>query len=545
MPDPFATHEVFNQPPPSGDASLWSCDTALRQAVRAYAKTPLLGETALETFGQRWGSVEMAELGRLANQHPPELKTYDAHGLPADRVEFHPAWHALMQESFGAGLHASTWNENGSAVVRAAQLYMAGQVEAGHLCPVVMTHAAPAALKVEPSLESEWLPRMLTREYDSSFAPAAGKRGITLGMGMTEKQGGTDLRANTTRAEREGEFYRITGHKWFLSAPMSDAFLILAQAKEGLTCFLLPRFRPDGSVNALRLRRLKDKLGNRSNASSEAEFEGAWAACCGPEGAGIRTIIRMVQLTRLDCCVASAGLMQFSLRHALRHVKYRKVFGRTLAEQPLMRCVLGDLALDREGTLALSMRLARAFELAPQNENEAAFARIVTPAAKLWICKSAPAFVYEAMECIGGNGYVEETPVARAYREAPVNAIWEGSGNVMALDVLRTFEREREAFERVLVILGQAAHGLPGAERALTRIRELLLGHRREAQARRTAELVAISAAAGALNEIAPAKIAEAFALHRLHGIGGRSYGEVIDASACDEMFARCCMNDL
>ncbi len=373
-----------------------------------------------------------------------------------DEIEFHPAYHELMAHSAHAGIHNSTWNPNGkpagaaSEVVRAAKFYIATQVETGHLCPITMTRASVAALAAQPDLLAKAMPVIATRSYDPAFAPWWTKRGMTLGMGMTEKQGGTDVRANMTRAVRDGEAYRITGHKWFMSAPMCDAFLVLAQAEEGLSCFFMPRFAPDGSVNAIHFQRLKDKLGNRSNASSEVEFHNAYAERVGDEGKGIRTIIQMVQLTRQDCAIASAGLMRSGLAHALHHARYRSVFQKHLADQPLMQMVLSDMALHVEASIALVMRLCRAFDSAPADPGAAAYMRLLTPAIKYWVCKSAPGFLYEAMECLGGNGYVEEGILARHYRESPVNAIWEGSGNVMCLDVLRALSREADAAMGVL-----------------------------------------------------------------------------------------------
>src|SRR5947208_145765 len=348
-----------------------------------------------------------------------------------------------MARGAHAGIHNSTWTAEGkpggapAEVVRAAKFYMAAQVETGHLCPITMTRASVAALAAQPDLLARTMPVISTRAYDPSFAPWPTKQGMTLGMGMTEKQGGTDVRSNRTRAVREGDAYRVTGHKWFMSAPMCDAFLVLAQADAGLTCFFMPRFRPDGSVNALQFLRLKDKLGNRSNASSEVEFHDAYALRVGEEGQGIRTIIQMVQLTRLDCAIASAGLMRMALAQALHHAVHRIVFQKRLVDQPMMAGVLADMALEAEAAIALVMRLCRSFDLAASDPGEAMRARLLTPAVKFWVCKRTPAFVYEAMECLGGNGYVEESMLPRLYREAPVNAIWEGSGNVMALDVLR------------------------------------------------------------------------------------------------------------
>jgi putative acyl-CoA dehydrogenase len=544
MGEPFSTHDVLNQTPPFGDVDLYGGDPALASAVRAFGRPSNAQEMELSAFGRRWGQAEFAEWGRLANENTPKLKTYDQRGFRADVVEFHPAYHALMKESVAAGIHSSTWRPDGGSadaaehVVRAAKLGMAAEVEAGHLCPIVMTHAATAALGANPRLVADWLPGIRSREYDASFRPAPQKAGFTLGMGMTEKQGGTDVRANTTRAEPDGDAYRITGHKWFMSAPMCDAFLVLAQAKGGLTCFLLPRFRPDGTANALRLRRLKDKLGNRSNASSEAEFEGAYAVRCGPEGEGIKTIIAMVQLTRLDCAVTSAAYMRAGLAHAIHHARHRSVFQKKLADQPLMRTVLADLALEREGATALSLRLAAAFGRTADGD-EAAFARIVTPAAKLWICKSAPGFVYEAMECLGGNGYVEELPLARLYREVPLNAIWEGSGNVMALDLLRGAERDQEGMQRVLAGLAKGTADLAGAPAALDRVRAGLRDRDREIQGRRLGETLAHLAAAAALKVSAPPAIAEAFAAQRFNGATGRLYGNPMPGSVVTTVLER------
>ncbi|MGE0338975.1 MAG: acyl-CoA dehydrogenase family protein, partial [Xanthobacteraceae bacterium] len=490
---PFATHEVFNQSPPPGDVDLFSTDLALTDAVAAFGAGKAAG--SLRNFGGLLGTAEMTELARLANEYTPKLRTHDRQGRRADVVEFHPAYHRFMTESIKAGVHASVWAEDGSLVpgehvARSARHYLASQVEQGHLCPITMTHAATGALIAEPSLMLEWLPRIRSREYDPRFLPPEQKNGVTFGMGMTEKQGGTDVRQNTTQAIPDGDAYRIVGHKWFFSAPMCDAFLVLAQAKGGLTCFLVPRHKPDGTPNALRLMRLKDKLGNRSNASSEVEFEGAYARRCGPEGEGVKTIIGMVQLTRLDCVTGSLGIMQGALRYAVHHTRYRTVFQRKLIDQPLMRMVLADLALEKEGALALALRLASAFDKAESDPDEAAFARIVTPAAKLWVCKATPGFVYEAMECLGGNGYVEEAPLARFYRESPLNAIWEGSGNVMALDLLRGASREGEAIQRVLASIAKATRDLPHAARTLETVKAGLLSPEREQMARQTTELL-------------------------------------------------------
>ena len=540
---PFATHEVFNQSPPMGDVDLYSSDVALKEAIDAFGG----GKSAasLKEFGTAFGRAEMAELARLANEYTPKLRTHDRQGHRADVVEFHPAYHRFMEMSIQAGVHSSVWAADGSFVpgehvARSARHYLASEVEQGHLCPITMTHAATGALAAEPSLAKEWLPRIRSRDYDPRFIPPGEKRGVTFGMGMTEKQGGTDVRQNTTRAEAEGDAYRLTGHKWFFSAPMCDAFLVLAQAKGGLTCFLVPRHRPDGTPNALRLMRLKDKLGNRSNASSEVEFEGAYAQRCGAEGQGVKTIIGMVQLTRLDCVTGSLGIMQGALRHAVHHTRYRTVFQKKLIDQPLMQMVLGDLALEREGALALALRLASAFDKSTSDPDEAAFARIVTPAAKMWICKTTPGFVYEAMECLGGNGYVEEAPLARFYRESPVNAIWEGSGNVMALDLLRGAAREPEAMQRVLTSIEKSTRDLPNAAKAIELVKNGFVSPEREAMARRTAEVLALLAAAAALVKCAPQAVAEAFAGRRLGGLQFRSFGNPMPGQSVERLIDRC-----
>ncbi len=514
----FDTHEVFNQSPRYENVDLFESDTPLKDAVTANGGSN--DAAALSEFGRHWGDAAMFALGRQANENPPKLHAFDARGFRSDRIEFHPTYHRLMGESVAAGLHASTWTAAGThapepaEVMRAARFYMAAQIETGHLCPITMTRAALAALTAEPTVAAKVVPRVLTRSYDAAFVPFWEKSGMTLGMGMTENQGGTDVRANTTRATPSGEGYSIVGAKWFMSAPMSDAFLALAQAPGGLTCFLMPRFRPDGSINALRFQRLKDKLGNRSNASSEVEFIDAFAWRVGEEGAGIRNILHMVQLTRLDCAVASAGLMRMALAQAVHHCRYRSVFQKPLYDQPMMRTALADLALELEGVVALAMRLCRALDRAKDDPREAAYARLITPAAKFRICKIAPAFVFEAMECLGGNGYVEESILPRLYREAPVNAIWEGSGNVMCLDVLRALkgEEERALFGALARDAGVADRD-PNAQ-ALS-----------EASARVTVERLALLASAAALRGSAPPQVADYFVHSRLSKTHGALYG--------------------
>ncbi|WFU37952.1 acyl-CoA dehydrogenase family protein [Bradyrhizobium sp. CB82] len=524
----FATHEVFNQSPPFEDVDLFAVDRPLVEAVRANGGTA--AEQELSAFGRHWGSAAMAERGRIANENTPKLRTFDSKGNRRDQVEFHPAYHELMAHSAHAGVHNSTWTADGkpvgdaAEVIRAAKFYIASQVETGHLCPVTMTRASVAALAMQPDLLARVMPVLSTKSYDPTFAPWWDKRGMTLGMGMTEKQGGTDVRANMTRAVRDGNAYRITGHKWFMSAPMCDAFLVLAQAEGGLTCFFMPRFAPDGSVNAIQFQRLKDKLGNRSNASSEVEFVGAYAEAVGEEGKGIRTIIQMVQLTRQDCAIASAGLMRSGLAHALHHARHRSVFQKHLADQPLMQAVLSDMALHVEATVALVMRLCRAFDRTPHDATEAAYVRLLTPAIKYWVCKSAPAFLYEAMECLGGNGYVEDGILARHYREAPVNAIWEGSGNVMCLDVLRALAREPDAAMAVLQVLAAETKGLPGPGEAVSFIGKTFRRADGERIARLAVEKLALLSAAAALNLVSP-RNAELFAATRLATSHASMYG--------------------
>jgi putative acyl-CoA dehydrogenase len=526
----FVTHEVFNQSPPFEDVDLYALDRPLVEAVAANGGVAAQGE--LSEFGKVWGSAAMAARGRMANENTPKLRSFDSRGNRRDEVEFHPAYHELMAHSAQAGMHNSTWTVGGkpaggaSEVIRAAKFYMAAQVETGHLCPITMTRASVAALAEQPDLLARVMPVLGTRSYDPAFAPWWTKRGMTLGMGMTEKQGGTDVRSNMTRAERDGDAYRITGHKWFMSAPMCDAFLVLAQAEQGLSCFLMPRFAPDGSVNAIQFQRLKDKLGNRSNASSEVEFHGAYAERVGAEGKGIRTIIQMVQLTRQDCAIASAGLMRSGLAHALHHARHRSVFQKHLADQPLMQAVLSDMALHVEASVALVMRLCRSFDRAPLDPKEAAYMRLLTPAIKYWVCKSAPGFLYEAMECLGGNGYVEEGILARHYREAPVNAIWEGSGNVMCLDVLRALSREPDAASTIVHELTGESLGLPGAGEAIAFIGKAFRRPDSERVARLAVEKLALLAASAALNAVSP-QHARLFAATRLAGDHAGMYGAV------------------
>jgi len=551
MPAPFATHEVFNQPPPLEDVNLFSSDTALMQAVEREGG----GDASewLQAFGRLTGSAEALGRGRLANEHPPRLSTHDARGHRSDTVTYHPAYHELMRASCGEGLHSSVWADlaeagkaprPGAHVRRAGAFYMAAQMEAGHCCPITMTNAAVPVLLLEPTLAKEWVPRILPFKYDPSFAPAAKKSAVTLGMGMTEKQGGTDVRAATTKAEPVGKRgsgaeYIVTGHKWFMSAPMSDAFLVLAQAAGGLTCFLMPRFLPDGSVNGLHFQRLKDKLGNRSNASSEVEFAGAHAWAIGEEGRGVATIIEMVTHTRLDCALASAGLMRSALANAIHYAEHRTVFQKKLVDQPLMQQVLADLALDVEAATALSFRLARAFDRT-SDARASAWRRVMTPVTKYWVCKIAPALVAEALECLGGSGYVEEAPLARIYREVPVNSIWEGSGSVMALDVLRVLQREPEAAQTLIEELGEAAAADARLRFAHGRIEgflhePLLL----DARGRQLVEALAVLAAGTILKAHAPAAVADAFIASRFSGGSKQTYGQGLERADTRAILAR------
>jgi putative acyl-CoA dehydrogenase len=521
-----ATHEVFNQSPPFGGLNLFESDPLINATASGFPDAIREGLVELGAF---WGMHEARELARLANRHAPELERYDSKGRRLDQVTFHPAYHALMRRSMLAGLHCSTWERDEEEAgmrhrARAVRLYMTAQTECGHICPMTMTHASLASLRNAPELLGTWGRRVLSRTYDRNFRPAEQKQAVTIGMGMTEKQGGTDVRANKTRAEPEADgFYRLTGHKWFFSAPMSDAFLVLAQAGEGLTCFLMPRFLPDGTQNGIRLERLKDKLGNRSNASAEVEFSGAGAWRIGAEGRGIATILEMVTLTRLDCAIASTGLMRAGLAEAVHHVRHRSVFGKALVDQPLMLRVLSDMALDLAGCLALSLRLAEAFDMADARPSEAAYARLITPAAKYWACKTAPPFLYEAMECLGGNGYVEDSALPRLYREAPVNAIWEGSGNVMALDVVRALKGEGVLAQVLDTIGGELGPGSKSAIDVLSAAASV--ASEDEGSARILTEQLALTATAAALRRDFPPAFADAFIETRLGRPWRATYG--------------------
>jgi putative acyl-CoA dehydrogenase len=465
---------------------------------------------------------EPLEWGRLANEHPPQLRTHDRFGARIDEVEFHPAWHELMRLSVGHGLHALSWTDRreGAHVARAALFMLSGQVEAGHGCPISMTHAAVPALRAaSPQLAEQWEPLLTSSEYDFGLRPATDKRGALCGMAMTERQGGSDVRANITTAQPlGGDEYVLDGHKWFCSAPMCDAFLVLAQAPAGLTCFLLPRVLPDGTRNGFRIQRLKDKLGDRSNASSEIELDGAWAQLVGEEGRGVRTIVEMVVHTRLDCVLGSAAGMRQAVEQATHHAAHRLAFGKPLADQPLMRNVLADLCLESEAATVTAMRLARAYDRRAGDPAEASFARIATAIAKYWICKRGPGHAAEALECLGGNGFVEESGLPRVYRQQPLQSIWEGSGNVICLDVLRALEREPESAQAL-----EHEIGLGGEEPAAFARRAL--SEADEPRARLLVERLALALQASLLVRHAPAEVADAFLASRLRGEGGLAYG--------------------
>ena len=443
----MATHDVFNQSPIFENVNFFTSDRALTSAVLSYGDSE-----GLAAFGKITGSAISLEHGRLANEFKPQLVQFDTKGFRRDKINFHPSYHALMSISAKQGLHNSVWRKQPDTnVKRAAGLYMSCQMEPAHCCPITMTNACVPTIAKQSDIADVWLPKVLEPDYDQRFLPIEEKTAATIGMGMTEKQGGTDVRANTTKAERTGNGeYLLTGHKWFMSAPMCDAFLVLAQAPDGLSCFLVPRFTPDGNQNPIYIQRLKNKLGNIANASSEVEFDKTAGFLIGNEGEGVKNIIEMVTLTRLDCAVSSAGLMRNAIAQVINHCDHRTVFQKKLIDQPLMKNVIADMVLDHESATALTFRLAHAFDRQNENHLDKLFVRFMTPVIKYYVCKMVPAVAYEAMECMGGNGYVEDGPMARIYREAPLNAIWEGSGNVMCLDFLRALSRDRDGFAQLL-----------------------------------------------------------------------------------------------
>ena len=519
-----STHEVTNQPPPVPDLDLFGGNTPLAQAIArsgASVHAERLGE-----FGRAAGRAEARDWSRLANENPPKLKSFDRYGHRLDQVEFHPAYHELMKLGLAGGVSSAAWTvEQGGHALHAALLYLMTQADAGVVCPMSMTYAVVPALRAEPDVAAEWEPRVTAGKYDPRFLPAADKQGCTMGMAMTEKQGGSDVRANTTRARPiGGDEYELVGHKWFCSAPMSDAFLTLAYAEGGegdgaggLTCFLVPRFRPDGTQNQMHVMRLKDKLGDRSNASSEIEYHGAWARRVGPEGRGVRTIIDMVQGTRLDCIAGSAAGMRAALTEALWHTAHRTAFQKKLIDQPAMNQVLADLCVESEAATALMILTARAFDAAPADAHEAAFARAATPIAKYWVCKRQPGFVYEALEAHGGAGFIEEAPMAKLFRQSPLNAIWEGSGNVIALDILRALSREPESLDALRSELSEAKGADALYDEHFAKWEAWLTpGALGESSARAFAEDSALALQAAALRE-GPSEIFEAFCAARLN----------------------------
>ncbi|GJI97299.1 acyl-CoA dehydrogenase [Duganella caerulea] len=553
--NPFDTHEVNNTVAPFENVNLYAADPALQEAL--LREGGAAAAESLHALGAQLGRAEVLDLARLANQYSPKLHNFDRAGKRVDEVEFHPAWHSLMALLIENGAHASPWlGGPGAQVARAARYMLFGQVENGSQCPVTMTYASVPALKQAPRIAGKWLPKILSTEYDPRSLPVEQKRGAIIGMGMTEKQGGSDVRSNTTRAEpvplaearamfgEEGEdVYRIVGHKWFFSAPQSDAHLILAQTDDagsaGLSCFFLPRYLPDGSRNQIRVQRLKDKLGNRSNASSEVEFTGAYGWLIGKPGRGIPTILEMGSHTRLDCVLGSAGTMRAALTHALHHARRRSAFGRPLSEQPLMQNVLADLALESEAATAFGMRLARCFDEGA-DPAQALLARILTPAGKYWICKRGPAFGAEAMEVIGGSGYVEDGPLARLYRELPVNSIWEGSGNVMCLDLLRAFGKTpaaREALASELALAGESDADYVRYTQAL--LADLNQPQSDEFGARVLAERVVLAVQAGLLLRHAPAWVSSAFVASRLAREPGGAFGRLPAGVDCAAILAR------
>jgi len=506
----LGTHEVFNQPE-ALRADLYADDRVLKSLIGP--------DRELAALGAQLGRDEMREAARDAQTRLPELRLFDRGGRRIDEVHFHPGYHALMKLGLEHGYAASAWGEGGSHRAHAARVYLFSQIEPGVCCPMTMTYAAFPALKADPDLARLWQPRLAARGYDPARRSIGAKTAATLGMAMTEKQGGSDLRANSTRAVADGEGYRLSGHKWFCSAPMCDGFLTLAQAPGGLTCFLVPRWLPDGTRNAFTLMRLKDKLGNRANASAEVEFERTFAHRLGAEGRGVATIIEMVHHTRLDCAIAPAGLMRAALAEALHWARGRSAFQRRLIDQPLMRAVLADLALEAEGALTLGMVVAAAFD----DPARRPFARISVALAKYLINKRAPAMIYECMEALGGMGYIEDTPLPMLYREAPLNSIWEGSGNVICLDILRTLAREPEAGAQLDAHLDAARGQDAGFDAALGTHRARWPGLPPEAEARWFAESLGTLLAGAAM--LAHSPVAEAWLATRLGGARGQVAG--------------------
>ncbi len=536
--DPTWTDEVANQPPRFENINLFTSDRVLTEAIGR--EGPGIDKARLHGFGSDMGTAEMWEMAAAIHRHTPELHSHDRYGRRIDCVEYHPAYHTVIGRALKAGTSAAPWrSEPCGHTLHAALEYLLAKVEPAVCCPVTMTYAAPAALKHAPEAAGEWIPAIAAAEYDPSMRPAGMKRGVTVGMAMTEKQGGSDLRANTTRAEPlGGGWYRLEGHKWFCSAPMSDAFLTLAQTANGLTCFLAPRMRREGKHNGIHLMRLKDKLGDRANASSEIEYHGAEALLIGEEGRGIRTLIDMVHHTRLDCAVAPAAFMQTALAQALWHTSHRSAFGKLLVDQPLMRRVLADLAVEAEAATMLAFRLSRSFDEMQHDETAQLFSRLATPIAKYWLNKRVIGHVAECMECHGGGGYVEEWPIARFYRQAPINGIWEGSGNVICLDVLRAMARHPGAADVLLSELKLAGGANRYFDQALSRLTSAFR-QAQEADARRISERVAVLLEASLMLRHAPPADADLFCTSRLGDDVHQSYGAFAGEADVDAIIAR------
>ncbi|QHS09695.1 isovaleryl-CoA dehydrogenase [Sinimarinibacterium sp. NLF-5-8] len=541
MDERFLTHEVENQPPPLGAYNAWRTDTALQDAVRSQGGG--WAESALDAFGAVAGDELMA-LGYTANENKPKLRAFDRFGHRIDEVEFHPAYHRVMQLGMQHGVHAFAWRHaerSGAHVARAALSYLHAQAESGTGCPLTMTHAAVPTLRHAPQLASAWLPKITATDYDPRLLPFVQKNACTIGMGMTEKQGGSDVRANSSFAERQSDgSYRIVGHKWFFSAPMSDAWLVLAYTEAGITCFLMPKLLPDGARNAIHIQRLKDKLGDWSNASSEVEFHGAWAQRVGDEGRGVATILEMVALTRLDCMIGSSALMRQATVQAIHHTQHRHSFGKRLADHALMRNVLADLALESEASVALTMRVARAVDASARDASEAALARIATAIGKYWICKRAPPMVNEAQECLGGAGYIEESNLARLYRQAPLNSIWEGCGNIQCLDVLRALHKEPETRDALFDELELARGGHPDLDQEI-RWLTTALGDRNtlELRSRLVVERMALALQAATLIQAGQREVADTFCATRLGGEHGLNYGTLPAQAPLDRLWQR------
>jgi len=544
--DRFRTHDVDNQPPPLAPFDAYTTDVPLREALAREGAA--WAEAQVAAYGPIAGGEAMA-LGVAANEHRPTLRAYDGYGHRTDDVEFHPAYHRLMELAIEHGVTGFAWRNvrrEGAHVARAALLYLHNQADQGTSCPLTMTYACVPSLEQQPDLAREWVPRTIAAAYDGRSVPAKAKAGNTIGMGMTEKQGGSDVRTNTTRATPlvvagAGQLYELVGHKWFFSAPMSDAHLVLAQTDDGLSCFLLPRFSPDGTRNAVRVQRLKDKLGDWSNASAEVEFQGALAWMVGDPGHGLATILQMVALTRQDCCIGSASLMRQALVQAVHHARHRRAFGKSLVEQPLMRNVLADLALESEAATALAFRVARAVDASPRDARERALARIVTAVGKYWVCKRCPPFVAEALECLGGNGYVEDLALARLFRQSPLNSIWEGSGNIQCLDVLRALRKEPDSREALFAELDAVRGGNRVLDAEVVALRKLVAEDSEdvEGRSRRLVERMGMALQGACLVRGGNVAIADAFCDSRIARGHGVAFGTLNAGAPMDVLVER------